>query len=280
MTIEPPLTPDALYSESVNIVDALNRTPLTHLLLDRPRVRNAANAVLRVAPLVRTLPRTRIRYRCRYVDSIALADQLFHQGIYDRALPLDLETFADLGCNVGHFVALLVERTGKRDVRGIAIDADRDMVRETSWLVAENELDGVVPIVGLVGTPGKNGIGEFHVHQVTLRSSRFTVAEPGQREGGWKTRRVQYVDVDALWRAVVGDVPCDLLKIDIEGSETDFVNEENPLLRRARRVLIECHRWVVAPEVIDARLRAIGFSHRETLHEAETARVAFYDRTV
>ena len=127
----------------MRIVDALNRLPFTHKLIKAMHLRPLANAALHAMPIVRKLPRTGVRYRLRYLDSITLADEIFGQHVYDGAIPEKLETFVDLGCNVGQFVALLAEQTGRRDLRGLAIDADPEMIGETWWVIQQNRLDGV-----------------------------------------------------------------------------------------------------------------------------------------
>lgn len=268
-----------LYDTIVgSLVDTLNRSPLTHTLIKALRLRPIANAALQRVPLVRTLP-SGVRYRLPYLDSIALAEDLFGRRIYDAAIPPRLSTFCDLGSNVGQFVALVADRTGSRDVRGLAVDADPAMVRETSWVVRANGLDGVHPVVGLVGDGAPGTPADFYLHPARIKSSRFAVPEPGQPEkGDWIKVRAAYVDIDAIWRGTIGDVRCDLLKIDIEGGEDAFVREDNPFLARVDRVVIEVHKWIVDARDIVARLSRAGFEERGTLDETEALAVLRFAR--
>lgn len=263
----------------MRFVDAVNRSPLTHRLIKLLRLRPLANAALARVPVVKKLPRTGVRYRLRFLDSITLADELFGKKIYDAAIPEDLQTFADIGSNVGHFIALVAERTGRRDVRGLAVDADPAMVEETSWVVRSNGLHGVHPILGLAGDGDPGTKGDFFLHPVRVKSSRFTTPEPGQPDKGDFSRiQVPYVDLERLWRGTLGDVRCDLLKIDIEGGETDLVKADNPFFARVDRIVLEIHKWVVQPEEIDGRLEGMGFAKRATIDETVGLVVAIYER--
>lgn len=264
----------------MGIVDVVNRSPVTHKVIKALRLRPLANALLERVPIVRRLPKTGVRYRLKYIDSITLAEEIFGAArVYDEAVPPDLETFVDLGCNVGQFVAFLAERTGRRDLMGLAIDADPEMIAETSWVVRDNRLDGVHPVLGLIGSGAPGSEGDFFLHPVRVKSSRFAVPEPGQPDKGEFTRiRVPYLDLDALWRGILGDRRCDLLKIDIEGGESELVRPDNPFFARVDRIVVECHKWVVAPEEIVARLAAMGFEKKKTLHETDGLAVITFAR--
>jgi FkbM family methyltransferase len=260
-------------------IDWLNRQPLMHFAINRLGVRRAANAFLWRMPLRRTLPGSGVRYRCRYLDSITLAEEVFRQGTYSAAVPAGLSTFVDLGCNVGYFEALLAHLTGRRDLRGLAVDADADMVRETSWTLAANGLEHVHAVHGLVAAPGRTGEGEFFLHPVKIKSSSYAVDEPGRPfAGGWRKTKVQMVDLEPLWKERFGDAPCDLIKIDIEGAEADFVRTDNAFLRRVYAVVIEIHKWVIAPDVVEERLRGLGFRRAQTLRDEPALAVVHYTR--
>jgi len=263
----------------MRIIDTVNRFPLTHQVIKTLRLRPLANRALKHIPIVRRLPRTGVRYRLRYLDSITLADEIFGQNVYDGAVPASLETFVDLGCNVGQFVAYLAEKTGRRDLQGLAIDADPEMIAETSWVVRDNRLDGVHPVLGLIGSGAPGAQGDFYLHPVRVKSSRFAVPEPGQPDkGAWSRIRVPYLDLEALWRGIMGDRRCDLLKIDIEGGEADLVQPDAPFFARVDRVVVECHKWVVAPDEITRRFAAMGLEKRRTLHETDGLVVATFAR--
>ena len=73
------------------------------------RLHHLANAWLRRFPLVKKLPSSGVIYRASRVESIGLAVEMFDEGNLYSAdfLPDHLETFADVGSNVGYFTCWL-----------------------------------------------------------------------------------------------------------------------------------------------------------------------------
>jgi FkbM family methyltransferase len=263
----------------MGIIGWLNERPELHALTARPELRSMATRLLRAWPLVRTLPGG-TRYRFRYLDAVSLSDELFVRKVYDNGLPTRLETFCDLGCNSGFFVARLRERYPDVHLRGLAIDANGDLVAETQWLLRENGCDGVTAVHGLVGKPEDAGRdGEFFLNAVSLSSSAFAELEPNvPRKGPTRKVSVSYVDVEGVWRGIHGDRPCDLLKCDIEGGERDFLRRDNPFLARVKVIVAEVHLWIVSLEAIDEELKAAGFVRRECLDLGPTRVTVVYDR--
>jgi FkbM family methyltransferase len=261
-------------------IEWLNRQRLTHVAIERLGVRPMANAVLARVPLRRKLPRSGVRYRCRYLDSIALAEEMFRQEVYAPAVTPGVATFADLGCNVGYFEAYLAHATGRRDLRGLAVDADPEMVAETEWTLAANGLRSVHAIQGLVARPGSGGEGDFFVHAVRMKSSAYPLDEPGRpfAHDEWRKTRVRVVDLERAWVERFGDERCHLLKMDIEGAEVDVVDEGTAFLRRVDAAVVEIHSWVVAAGAIDARMQSLGFRRAQTLRETAALVVARYTR--
>ncbi len=262
----------------MKLLETLNASPLFHGVVERLHLRRAANVALRAVPIVRR-SENGVKYRLRYVDSIPLEQEIFRERVYDPALSREITTFVDLGCNVGQFVARLADFTGRRDLRGLAIDADRDMVGETSWVVRENGLDGVVPVLGLVGGAASGTHGDFFVNDVKIMSSQFTTSgELFAKKDKWTKTRVPYVDVELLWRGLMGDARCDLLKIDIEGSEAELIQADMPFLKRVDRIVLEIHKWVISPDTIHSRLQQAGFERTTTLSETDQLQVAYFER--
>jgi FkbM family methyltransferase len=264
----------------VTALEWLNQQRFTHFAINRLGMRRVANAVLARVPIRRTLPGTGVRYRCRYLDSIALAEEVFSRRTYGPAIPAAVASFVDLGCNVGFFEAFLAHVTGRRDLRGLAVDADADMVRETSWTLRANGLSSVHAIHGLVAGPARAEAGEeadFYLHPVRIKSSAYAVDEPGRPfTGPWRKTRVAVVDVERAWSERFGDVRCDLLKIDVEGGEADFITPDNAFLWRVDAVVVEIHKWVIASDAVDSRLAALGFAKTATLVDGPTLAVATY----
>ena len=71
---------------------------------------------------------------------------------------------------------------------------------------------------------------------------------------------------------------CDLLKIDIEGSEMNFLQAEASFLTRVQSVLIEWHKWRVSLKDVTDFLARNGLVYVKTLEENENMGTAFFRR--
>jgi hypothetical protein len=126
-----------------------------------------------------------------------------------------------------------------------------------------------------VGTPGGPAAQEFFVNPVSLRSSRFP-----NGSGRWQRIHVHAVDVETMWRQSVGtDVRCDLLKMDIEGGEADFLRADNPFLSRVDQVILEWHEWVISERDVQERFAQLGFAKLTELSRGADTGIAHYRRT-
>lgn len=264
----------------MSLLQKLDQLPAFHSAVRLLRVRQLAGLALRKFPRVRSLPASGARYRCRYLETLLLADEIFSRNVYLKAIdPARVKTFADLGCNVGFFAVLLAELTGRKDLAGLMIDANPEMVEEARWHVAENKLGKVTPVFGLVGSQGGGESVDFYLLPSNLGSSQFAVYEPGKPpKGEWKKIRVPRVDIEAVWLKNCGDVRCDVLKIDIEGSEKDFLQSEKKFLRRVDTVIIEWHKWIATRETVEAQLNEQGFILVEVLEEMAQTGIAWFRR--
>jgi len=265
----------------MTFVQRLDQLPGFHLLVRWLKVRQMAALLLRGFPITRTLPGSGVRYRCRYLETFFLADEFFTRNAYSRAIdPKATRTFADLGCNAGLFAALLAHETGRRDLQGLMVDANPEMVEETRWILGANKLDQIVPLHGLVGAAGAGEAADFYLLPSNLGSSQYPVYEPGKPvKGEWKKTTVPRIDLEATWRKHFGDARCHLLKVDIEGSEGSLLKAETEFLRRVDALVLEWHKWIVSRESLEETLRHQGFALVEVLQENETTGIAWYKRT-
>jgi len=264
-------------TQHATLLQRLDASPAFHRVVKVLRLRSLAGLGLRVCPRVRRLPDSDIRYRIRYLETFVAADEIFTRGIYRPPVAPDrLTTFCDLGCNVGLFAALLAHLTGRRDLRGLMVDANPQMVEETRWLLQANRLENVVALHGLAGAAGST---DFYLSPSNLGSSQFPAEEPGKfSKADFVQTAVPALHLQAEWSRRFGDARCDLLKVDIEGSEAAFFREETEFLCRVDRIVLEWHKWVVSRETLDARLAEQGFRHVETLDETSAAGIAWYRR--
>ncbi len=264
----------------MTFLQQLDKLPAFHHLVRWLGLRNAAGFILRLAPRRHVLPHSGARYRCRYLETILLADEIFHRNVYLKAIdPARVTHFADLGCNVGLFAVLLADLTGRRDLQGLMVDANPDMVAEAQWHVAANGLDRVFPLHGLAGAETRGDQSDFYLLPSNLGSSQYPVYEPGKPpKGKWKKVTVPQISLEEHWRRHFGDQRCQILKIDIEGSEKKLLDTDRPFLRRVDTIILEWHKWIVARPEIDALLEPQGFRLVEILEELETSGIAWYQR--
>jgi hypothetical protein len=89
---------------------------------------------------------------------------------------------------------------------------------------------------------------------------------------------VPCVNLEENWQLYFGNTPCDLLKIDIEGSEMDFFRNEPLFLKRARAILIEWHKWRVTFAEIETFLAEQSFVLKKILHEGGGLGTALFVR--
>ncbi len=264
----------------MSLLHKLDQLPAFHYAVKLLRLRQMAGFALRKFPQVRSLPATGARYRCRYMETLLLADEIFKRNVYLKAIdPAQVKNFADLGCNVGLFAVLLADLTKRKDLTGLMIDANPEMIGETRWHITENKLSRVTPVFGLVGSQSDSESVDFYLLPSNLGSSQFAVYEPGKPpKGEWGKIRVPRVDIEAVWLKNCGDVRCHVLKIDIEGSEKDFLQTEKKFLQRVDTVILEWHKWIVTRETVEAQLTAQGFVLVEVLEELPQTGIAWFQR--
>ena len=257
----------------------LDSLPAFHVFVRALRVRQMAGFLLRTFPRVRSLPKSGAKFRCRYLETILLSDEIFNRNVYLKSINPKLKTFVDLGCNVGLFPLLLTELTGRKDIQGLLIDANPEMVEEATWHVTTNKLEKVIPVFGLAGAAKAGQSVDFFLLPSNLGSSQFDVYEPGKpQKGKWKKISVPCVDVETLWLKNFGDVRCDILKIDIEGSEKTFLQTDKKFLQRVDTIILEWHKWIVSREEVEKMLAEQGFRCVEVLEELGQTGIAWYAR--
>ena len=261
----------------MTLVQSLDHQDVLHQLIRVLHVREIVESALDFKPIVRTLA-SDARYRLRYLESLFLQDEFFGRGAYRKAIRSEvIETFADLGCNVGWFATLLAHETGRRNLRGLMIDANPAMVEKAAWVAQANKLDDVHVLHGLAGAEEDGPCGDFYLLPSNLGSSQFPICEPGQPpRGEWKKVTVPRIDLEETWVERFGDVRCHLLKVDIEGSEKCVFATDSKFLQRVDRVVLEWHKWIISRGELNAMLTARGFELIDVLEECQTSGVAWY----
>lgn len=164
--------------------------------------------------------------------------EIFLQAEYEpvfRLLPFP-DCWIDLGCHAGFF-SLFVEqgrriegRTGKP--RALLVDADPRSARAIERVVILNGLgDRWIFQHGAISA----GTGAVQFKQRAFMASGVAAIDdhPGEPESVPIATATRIIDLIPP--------PYDLVKVDIEGSEHDFVDHYKPVWSAARYLVLECH---------------------------------------
>lgn len=260
-------------------ITKLAAMPVVHKAIRRLRVQQVAARVLGKVPLRRKLPRSGLTYRVCHLESLLIADEIFKREIYRAAFEgREIRTFVDLGSNVGYFPLFAVEATGRRDLVGLVVDGSEKMARESRWHLEQNRLPGVHAQHGVVGYPPDVEEATFFVNPSNVASSAQPVLNPNVPAKGESVAvKVPAVNVARAWKAIAGDARIDLMKVDIEGFECDFIRNEQAIAL-TDRIVIEWHKWVNPRTQVDELLAERGFALTKVISEDEHCGVAMYDR--
>lgn len=202
-----------------------------------------------------------------YSDWCTIGD-IFINGEYDHAIDFSLLksdkikpfVFLDLGANVGYFTQRVLHRATWFEVpisnfKGLLVEATPSLRPELesrlkSWI----NLGVVLSIV--TAAAGKKA-GFAVMNEGTAHSRNFLSFESSK--GGWN---VPFIDLEAneICKGFI-----DLIKCDIEGSETLFLEEYGELLKRCKVFVIECHLPVCTETMVADRLASLGFEFKGRL---------------
>ncbi|MBC8097624.1 MAG: FkbM family methyltransferase [Akkermansiaceae bacterium] len=191
--------------------------------------------------------------------------QIFFESEYAAALqrmPLP-ERWLDLGCHAGYFslyVTWLRAAQGlKPDYSALLVDGDSRVRLPVQHLITLNQLDRQLQFRhGLISAA--QGAQRF-----AERDNMESAAEPHSTSAG-KFRTVQPLPAEHIMNLL--PPPYDLVKLDIEGGEYDFLTAYEPILRTTRHLLFEWHSWQPGGggrEQIEALARNHGFEFVATI---------------
>jgi FkbM family methyltransferase len=249
-------------------------------MVKRLGLHHLADKILGVLPLQRKTP-AGLHYQLRSVASIVAANEIFQTPMYRQPLEGEpIRRFADLGCNVGYFPLLLADMTGSRDLQGLMIDGNATVLGEAVAHARENGLAGVEAILGLAGFGDDQKEADFLVNPASHIASTATgKMNPDVPSAGRSVKvTVPCINVEKAWIERFGDVPIDVLKVDIEGMELELFRHAPGLLARSTRLLFEWHKWQVSFDDCRAVLAAAGFDDPVTVWEDAQHGLAFSRR--
>jgi FkbM family methyltransferase len=258
----------------------LERSRWAQAMARRLRAREWINAALARVPIRRRLPGSGVKYNVETFETLAVERAYFGNPVYAQIFAANPPmTFIDLGCNAGIFPCLLAHFAGGRAPRGLCVDANAAQVELAKKNAALNGWSDVHVRCGLVGR-GRDGEGDFFLHPTSLGSSRF--AYPDSESGfapEWKRITVPSIEIADIWTLLFGSgLRCACLKIDIEGSEKEFLQQETAFLSRVDAILLEWHTWTTTRAEITNFLERASFRLDHVIEDQKRHGVLFFRR--
>ncbi|MCX6967073.1 MAG: FkbM family methyltransferase [Verrucomicrobia bacterium] len=259
----------------------LTRFKATLRLVHALGIYRGLNFLLRCFPIVRRLPGNGTVLRIHSISGFYLQEEIFKTQAYRAATEgMALRTFADLGCNVGWFACYLLETTGDKGLAGVLIDGNPSMIEQAQWHLKKNGLADCHALWGVVGCSTESGETDFFVTSANVISSAKPFGENHYipKKGDVEQIKAPALSLAKTWKAQFGDRPIDLLKIDIEGMELEFLQSEIEFIKGAvKRIVCEWHNWNVSFEDLNQFVEGHGFRLRKICEQDEEVGLAIYD---
>lgn len=166
---------------------------------------------------------------------------IFFQHEYARAftaIPIP-HRWIDIGCYAGFFsmfvLWLRAERGLRDDCRALMIDADSRSAAAVEQLIALNGLEKQFVFKrGVISAAGSPRI---------FVEREFGTASIGSADAANDGEATLVAPLTPSEILSLLPPPYDLVKVDIEGGEFEFLTEYGEVLRQARHVLLEWHAW-------------------------------------
>jgi FkbM family methyltransferase len=219
------------------------------------------------------------RYPVASLEGWLVEKEIFKAGIYDGVFDLaGVRTFVDLGCNRGFFSVWLAEKCGAKP-RGILVEANPALISGIKNLLKRNGFDGMSVLNGAVGAGMEGGEVEILVPPTDVGAGLKTATEKSLAGDKCELARVPALCVGEAWGArFSGGERCGILKIDIEGAEQRFFEDEGDFLTRVDRIVVEVHESMVSLEAIRGLLSKNGFSIKKQSKEDSETSLVFAER--
>jgi FkbM family methyltransferase len=167
--------------------------------------------------------------------------EIFIDGAYNSLLShIDPPSrWIDLGCHAGYFSLLLFSLQAKRgqpkNTKALLVDGDPRVERAIRKLTTLNKLEQSLIFKQAV-VAGGQGERRFVMREVMSSS----ISEDKNRDDK-SAVAVSIVSEDDLMRLL--SPPYDLIKVDIEGMEYEFLLGYKNLLSKCKHLVIEWHSW-------------------------------------
>lgn len=173
-----------------------------------------------------------------YESSFCSFNEIFAQGEYKHFInKIDLpEKWLDLGCHLGHFslqLNSLRRSAGKKLGKGLLIDADSRIIDSIDKTIEINSLETYFKFKSGVLGSSKN---TFFYEDDFMSSSNI---ESIRKHA--KKRKVKLITENEIINLLAP--PYDLVKVDIEGGEYEFLKNYQMILRQTKYLFLEWHSW-------------------------------------
>lgn len=246
------------------------------------RLRQFLNAGLSLYPIKKVLPVSGVILWAETFETLAVEREYFGNPIYTEIFSAyPPTTFIDLGCNSGVFPCFLAHVKKRGELRGLCVDAVASQVELTKRSLARNDWKEIHVLQGMVGcVKSESKEAEFYLAPTSLGSSQF--AYSGTESGyplDWKKTVVPTLEVGATWTRLFGvEQRCHCLKIDIEGSEIAFLENESRFLERVDSILLEWHIWATTRDGVVSWLASKGFTLDKVIEDEPRHGVLYFRR--
>lgn len=176
-------------------------------------------------------------------QSLCSFSEIFFEGEYESvfseiSLP---DRWVDLGCHYGYFslyLAWLRAKAGLHSFQALLVDADQRVMPALNELVLQNNWqEQVVYLYGAIA----EGSGYVRFREHSFMSSMLDDLSLRVDNIQRKSYSVPIIDQNVILATM--PPPYDLLKIDVEGGEYDFLTNYGKVLDNSKSLLIEWHSW-------------------------------------
>lgn len=212
-------------------------------------------------------------YPVASLESWLVEKEIFRGGIYDGFFDLSqVETFADLGCNRGFFSVWLAEKS-QRKLRGILVEANPFLISEIQALLNINHFSKMQVLHGAAGAGMGGGKVEILIPPTDVGAGLSDTTFDSLKGDRCERVHVPALAVGKIWieNFRLGE-RCDFLKVDIEGAELKFFEEEEEFLALVDRLVVEVHERSVPIEKIRDLIAKNGFAiKQENKADSETS---------
>ena len=168
-------------------------------------------------------------------DSYDSFSEIFIQREYLDFIPDEpISRILDIGAHYGYFSLWLQSTYPEIELASLMIEPSPSCTRSLKKIINQKKLGGRFSYLqGAIGSPGSERTTFYD--RSHMASSRFPSSESE------KKIQVKYLSEKVIMKKL--EPPYDLIKCDIEGSEWEFLNNYQNLIKKSKYLLLEWHSW-------------------------------------